>query len=326
MTILVTGCAGYIGSICSQLLLEADYAVVGIDNLSRGLRTNIPKGLEFYETCISDTSTITEILQKHQISAVLHFAAYIDVAESVREPNLYKNNNYLRTLAFIKTLREQGVSNFIFSSTAAVYGDPALGPSPQGGSLFETTSLNPINPYGYYKLEVEKYLAGLEDFNYIILRYFNVAGAYGDLGECHDPETHLIPLAIDAALGLRENFSIYGSDYPSPDGTAIRDYVHVVDLATAHIAALEALSDKTKSNQAYNLGYGRGFSVQEILNAIERVSARKIPRILAPRREGDPAILVASSDKARSAAIFQPKHDSIDKIIRDALDHRLKYR
>ena len=319
--ILVTGCAGYIGAICSLLLLEAGHEVIGVDNLSRGQSCNIPKGLKFYQSCVGDKSNIAKILEMHNVDAVLHFAAFIEVAESVKEPDLYKQNNYLNTINFIECLRDHAVNNFIFSSTAAVYGNPPATVTRLGEDL----ASEPINPYGFYKLEVEKYLATLVDFNYIVFRYFNVAGAYKDLGECHQPETHLIPLALDVALAKRDKFYLFGNDYPTPDSTAIRDYIHVQDLAQAHVNALMLLNDKSKSGQAYNLGYGHGFSVLEIVQAIERVSGLKIALEYAPRRAGDPAQLVADNTKALRAGLFKPANDSIDKIINDAFLHRLRY-
>ncbi len=332
-------------------MLEAGYKVAGIDNLSRGL--TIVNGINFYKGCISDSNLIQKIILENNIDTVMHFAAYIDVAESVREPELYRTNNYQKTITLIDTLKSQGVNNFIFSSTAAVYGNAGSDTqsdlsNPVLERLSEDTELKPINPYGFYKLEVEKYLASQENFNYIIYRYFNVAGAYGELGECHEPETHLIPRAIDSALGTahqealiesnqsiaqqnnKQTFCIYGNDYATPDGTAIRDYVHVVDLANAHIEALKVLQQNATNNkpatnlinQAYNLGYGKGFSVLEITNAIEKNTGLKVPVVYAPRRAGDPRKLVASCDKAIANGLFKPSHDSIDRIIKDAFIHR----
>lgn len=322
MAILVTGCFGYIGAICSKILLEQGYDVVGIDNLSRSRQRAELEGLTFYQSCIQD-DVIEEIVSKHKIDTVMHFAAFIEVAESVQKPELYYQNNYLKTKHFVDKLYELGVKQFIFSSTAAVYGAPI-----NNEPLREDSELKPINPYGENKLAVEKYLqekSASSDFKYIILRYFNVAGAYGELGEEHDPETHLIPIALDALLGQRQGFKIFGNDYDTPDGTAVRDYVHVVDLARAHIRALGLFQNKLGLNEAYNLGYKRGFSILEILNAIERVAGKSVAAEQADRRAGDPDALVADNSKALEIGLLQPEFDSIDKIIEDALAHRVKF-
>ena len=322
MAILVTGCFGYIGAICSKLLLEQGYEVVGIDNLSRSRQRAELEGMTFYQSCIQD-DVIEEIVTKHEIDTVMHFAAFIEVAESVEKPELYYENNYLKTKSFIDKLAELGVKQFVFSSTAAVYGMPA-GNEP----LREDRPLEPINPYGENKLAVEKYLqekSSRSDFKYIAFRYFNVAGAYGELGEEHDPETHLIPIALDALLGQRQGFKIFGSDYDTADGTAVRDYVHVVDLARSHINALALFQEERGLNEAYNLGYKHGFSILEILEAIERVAGKPVPAEQAERRAGDPDALVADNTKALEIGLLQPEFDSIDKIIEDALAHRVKF-
>jgi UDP-glucose 4-epimerase len=359
--ILVTGCAGYIGSIICQTLIQENHSVIGLDNLSTGFRENIPQAVKFYEGDITDTALLKEIKDSHpELNSVIHLAGFIEVAESVKNPEKYFDNNFHKAKLFLDSLEKLNFKNIIFSSTAAVYGIPqeygANGTVAEIGvpqqchtaCINEETTLAPINPYGSSKLEFEKAIQA-STLNYIIFRFFNVAGADGVLGECHQPETHLIPLLLDFALEKREDFSIYGNDYPTPDGTAIRDYIHVKDLAQAHLLALEALhvnlenenitkhtasllngmNRKNNSvpkfeniNQIYNLGYGQGFSVKEIVNITEKLINQKINYGLKPRRIGDPAYLVASPEKALRLLGFQPKFNSIETIIKDALEHR----
>jgi UDP-glucose 4-epimerase len=348
--ILVTGCAGYIGSIICQTLIQENHSVIGLDNLSTGFRENIPQAVKFYEGDIADTALLKGIKNSHpELNSVIHLAGFIEVAESVKNPEKYFDNNFHKAKSFLDSLEKLNFKNIIFSSTAAVYGIPQEYDSngtvaeigvPQQchtACINEDSVLAPINPYGSSKLEFEKAVQA-STLNYIIFRFFNVAGADGVLGECHEPETHLIPLLLDFALGKREDFSIYGNDYPTPDGTAIRDYIHVKDLAQAHLLALEALRAVTASepkatnstniqgsrniNQIYNLGYGQGFSVKEIVNITEKLINQKINYGLKPRRLGDPAYLVASPEKALRLLGFQPKFNSIETIIKDALEHR----
>ena len=359
MQILVTGCAGYIGSIICQTLIQENHSVIGLDNLSTGFRENIPQAVKFYEGDIADITLLEEIKDSHpELNSVIHLAGFIEVAESVKNPEKYFDNNFHKAKLFLDSLEKLNFKNIIFSSTAAVYGIPqeygANGTVAEIGvpqqchtaCINEGTVLAPINPYGSSKLEFEKAIQA-STLNYIIFRFFNVAGADEVLGECHEPETHLIPLLLDFALGKREDFSIYGNDYPTPDGTAIRDYIHVKDLAQAHLLALEALyinlqnenitehiASEPKAtnstniqgsrniNQIYNLGYGQGFSVKEIVNITEKLIDQKINYGLKPRRIGDPAYLVASPEKALRLLGFQPKFNSIETIIRDALEHR----
>lgn len=323
MAILVTGCAGYIGAIACKLLLEAGYQVIGIDDLSRSKPSHLVDGIEFYQACISDEKILETIVAKHNIEAVMHFAAFIEVAESVEKPGLYKENNYIKTTVLVDKLINLGIKNMIFSSTAAVYGLPIM-----DIALKEDSELMPINPYGENKLAVEKYLelkSQEEDFKYIALRYFNVAGAYGDIGEEHEPESHIIPIALDALLGHREIFKLFGTDYNTADGTAVRDYIHVVDLCKAHIAALDLFKSGKGINQAYNLGYNQGFSVLEIVRSIEKMAGQAIPLEYSNRRAGDPDRLVADNTKAIAAGFFKPERASIDRIIEDALEHRKKF-
>lgn len=349
--ILITGCAGYIGSIICQTLIQENHSVIGLDNLSTGFRTNIPQAVKFYEGDIADTTLLQEIKDSHpELNSVIHLAGFIEVAESVKNPEKYFDNNFHKAKLFLNCLEQLNFKNIIFSSTAAVYGIPqeydSINPL-NNGTINESTTLAPINPYGSSKLEFEKAIQ-TSTLNYIIFRFFNVAGADGVLGECHEPETHLIPLLLDFALGKREEFCIYGNDYPTPDGTAIRDYIHVKDLAQAHLLALEALCNNLQNenltehtasppnetnnrngvsrsqniNQIYNLGYGQGFSVKEIVNITEKLINQKINHGLKPRRLGDPAYLVASPEKALRLLGFQPKFNSIETIIKDALEHR----
>lgn len=348
--ILVTGCAGYIGSIICQTLIQENHSVIGLDNLSTGFHKNIPQAVKFHEGDIADTALLKEIKDSHpELNSVIHLAGFIEVAESVKNPEKYFDNNFHKAKLFLDCLEQLNFKNIIFSSTAAVYGIPqeydSINPL-NNGTINESTTLAPINPYGSSKLEFEKAVQA-STLNYIIFRFFNVAGADGVLGECHQPETHLIPLLLDFALGKREDFSIYGNDYPTPDGTAIRDYIHVKDLAQAHLLALEALCNNLQNenitehtasepnatnntnikgsrniNQIYNLGYGQGFSVKEIVSITEKLINQKINHGLKPRRLGDPAYLVASPEKALRLLGFEPKFNSIETIIKDALEHR----
>jgi UDP-glucose 4-epimerase len=342
--ILVTGCAGYIGSIICQTLIQENHSVIGLDNLSTGFRENIPQAVKFYEGDIADTALLKGIKNSHpELNSVIHLAGFIEVAESVKNPEKYFDNNFHKAKLFLDSLENLNFKNIIFSSTAAVYGIPqgydSINPL-NDGTINEDSVLAPINPYGSSKLEFEKAIQA-STLNYIIFRFFNVAGADGVLGECHQPETHLIPLLLDFALGMREDFSIYGNDYPTADSTAIRDYIHVKDLAQAHLLALRELNASTVTegvssrprndtniqrsqtiNQIYNLGYGQGFSVKEIVNFTEKLINRKINYGLKPRRLGDPAYLVASPEKALRLLGFQPKFNSIETIIKDALEHR----
>lgn len=329
MAILVTGCAGYIGSIASKILLEQGFEVVGLDNLSTGYEENIPQGVKFHKACISDQETLNTITKENNIDAVMHFAAYIEVGESVKKPEKYLENNFERSAELLKNLTNAGIQKLVYSSTAAVYGIPKEIPITEA-DLSNEEVLKPINPYGESKLKFEKLLRKTseeKDFSYIALRYFNVAGAYGELGECHNPETHLIPLVIDAALGKREDIKIFGTDYETPNGTAIRDYIHVLDLVNAHTLALEALSKKDPKiiNQAYNLGYGEGFSVKEVIDTVRRVSEVDFKVIESERREGDPPKLIAGSTKIKEKLNWEPKFNNLEQIVSDALTHRKNF-
>lgn len=314
MRVLVTGGAGYVGSITVRWLLRAGHEVVVYDNLSRGHAQAVPP-----ETLVvgelEDESKLAELLRERRIEAVLHFAALALVGESVQQPELYYRNNVVGSFHLLEAMRHAGVGRLVFSSTTATYGTPDQMP------IAETTPQNPINPYGFSKLVVERMLAdyaAAHGLAYAALRYFNAAGAAADgtLGEDHTPESHLIPLVLQVALGQRPAIQILGNDYPTPDGTCIRDYVHVEDLAEAHLAAL----DRLRPGQGIhaNLGTGRGYSVQEVIDACRKVTSHPIPTVLAPRRPGDPPILIADSRKAAEVLGWTPRYQTIESIVESA--------
>ena len=308
---LVTGGAGYIGSHAAKALSRAGYEVVVFDNLVAGHREAVRYG-ELVEGDITDVAAVRDALRRREIFAVMHFAAFLDVGESVREPARYYRNNLVGALSVLEAMVAEGVRLFVLSSTCATYGEPIETPIP------ETHPQRPINSYGETKLAVERALPHFErahGLHSVALRYFNAAGADPDgvLGEDHHPEIHVIPRAIDAALG-RDAFSIYGDDYPTPDGTCLRDYVHVADLASAHLLSLESLRAGGES-AAYNLGNGRPTSVREVVNAVERVTGRTVPVTPGPRRPGDPGVLFASSGKIRQALGWTPRYEDIDVIV-----------
>lgn len=316
--LLLSGCAGYIGSITATMLQEQGYKVIGIDNFSTGKKENIPKGIEFLECDIADSSKIKRALNGRNIDCVFHFAAFIDVAESMRNPQKYIENNFNKSENFLNTILELGINKFIYSSSAAVYGNSSV-----EGLLKENSPLKPINAYGQSKLDFEKTLEqkSSKDFSFINLRYFNVAGSYKNIYEDHEPETHLIPLCLEVAFGLRDAIKIYGTDYSTNDGTAIRDYVHIRDLAEAHLLAYNALRerDSNKINRAYNVGYGKGFSVKEIVDTVKLVTKKTFTVIETARREGDPACLVADIDDISSNLNYKPKFNKLELIIKDAI-------
>ncbi|MBE6508309.1 MAG: UDP-glucose 4-epimerase GalE [Methanobrevibacter sp.] len=311
--ILITGGAGYVGSHTNKLLNSEGYETVVVDNLCKGYESFVKWGnLENYDL---GSKSLREVFEKYDIDAVIHFAAFSSVEESIRMPQMYLKNNYRNTLNLLQIMREFGVDKFILSSTAAVYGNPEKIP------ITEDQDLKPINPYGHSKFITEKALereAEKGDFKYVSLRYFNAAGCDFDceIGELHDPETHLIPLILDAAIGKRESISIFGNDYDTPDGTCIRDYIHVNDLADAHIKAYEYLCDGNESN-VFNLGNGQGYSVLEIIEKCKEVTNTDFDVKIAERREGDPAILVADSSKIKNTLGWNPKYD-LDQIIESA--------
>ena len=316
MNILVTGGAGYIGSHAVRQLIAAGHTVVVLDNLSYGHRAALPDGVPFYHVDLKETDRIEEILRNHQIQAVMHFAALISVGESVQKPLLYYRNNTAGAMSLLEAMERTGVKRFVFSSTAATYGEPEETP------IYETTRQLPINPYGRSKLFVEQILRDIAaadpEFGFVAFRYFNVAGAVGDasIGEDHRPETHLIPLVLFAAMGKRENITVFGTDYPTPDGTCIRDYVHVDDLVAAHVLGIETLL--SGDARFYNLGIGRGYSVKEILDAAKNATGKEIPVVFGERREGDPARLFANSDRVQQELGWKPQHLDVEKIIASA--------
>lgn len=293
--ILVVGGAGYIGSHLVKELVKIERVIV-LDNLSTGHRWAVDEWAVFVEGNLGDEEVLERIFTKYPISAVLHFAAFSLVGESVKEPQKYYDNNVAATLTLLRMMMRHQVNKFIFSSTAATYGIPMV------DVITEETATNPINPYGRSKLMVEQILADFAvsyDLNYVVLRYFNAAGAYAtaEIGEDHSPETHLIPIILEHLLGEREQISVFGTDYPTTDGTCIRDYIHVTDLAKAHMAALDALLDGDIQTATYNLGNGKGYSVKEVIETCERVTGRTANVVYADRRAGDPAQLIASSAK-----------------------------
>lgn len=320
MKVLVTGGAGYIGSHFVRLLCERDFEVAVVDDLSAGHREAVPKQASFAQASVGDRSAIAGVLAAHRPDAVVHFAGLIQVGESVKQPDRYWAGNLGQTLALLDEVVRAGVRSFVFSSTAAVYGTPDQVPIP------EDHPRRPINAYGASKMAVEMALADYSrafGLRYAALRYFNAAGAHpsGELAEHHDPETHLIPLAIDAALGRRGPLALFGQDWPTPDGTCVRDYIHVQDLAEAHRIAIEQLHAGA-SSMTMNLGTGRGLSVREIIDAVERVSGRAVPFQVAPRRDGDPAELVARATRAQQLLGWKAKRSDADTMIDDALRSR----
>lgn len=314
--ILVVGGAGYIGSHAVKTLSRRGYGVVTLDNLVYGHREAVKWG-GFEHGDLGDRDRLRELFTQHAIAAVMHFAAFAYVGESVSDPAKYYANNVVNTIALLDTMREFGIDRFIFSSTCASYGEPRQIPIPEDHPQW------PINPYGWTKLMVERVLSdygrayGLSS---VAFRYFNAAGADpdGELGELHDPETHLVPLVIRAALGGAP-LNVFGTDYPTPDGTCIRDYIHVSDLADAHVLGLERLlANRQTGLQVYNLGNGTGYSVKQVIETVERVSGKVVPHHFGPRRAGDPAQLVGSAAKAVSELGWQPRHASLEQIVETA--------
>ncbi|MFF4604533.1 UDP-glucose 4-epimerase GalE [Streptomyces sp. NPDC001339] len=315
---LVTGGAGYVGSVVAQHLLEAGHTVTVLDNLSTGFRDGVPAGAEFIEGDIRtafDGERGAERAEWFDASydAVLHFAAFSQVGESVAKPEKYWDNNVGGTMALLAAMRSAGVRTLVFSSTAATYGEPVRTP------ITETDPTAPTSPYGASKLAVDHMISGeatAHGLAAVSLRYFNVAGAYGSCGERHDPESHLIPLVLQVAQGKREAISVYGDDYPTPDGTCVRDYIHVADLAEAHLLALDAAAPG--EHLICNLGNGNGFSVREVIETARKVTGHPIPEVAAPRRDGDPAVLVASARTAIDRLGWRPRRADLAGIVADA--------
>ncbi|MFD9717507.1 UDP-glucose 4-epimerase GalE [Streptomyces sp. NPDC059076] len=306
---LVTGGAGYIGSVVTHHLLSAGHEVTVLDNLSTGFRTAVPEGADFIEGDVREAADWLD----PAYAGVLHFAAFSQVGESVQHPEKYWENNTAGTMALLAAMRSHQVRTLVFSSTAAVYGEPARTP------VTETDPTTPTNPYGATKLAVDHMISGeaaAHGLAAVSLRYFNVAGAYRGFGERHDPESHLIPLVLGVALGTRASISVYGDDYPTPDGTCVRDYIHVADLAEAHLLALGAAAPG--EHLICNLGNGQGFSVREVIDAVREITGHPVPVVPAPRRPGDPAALVASATLARERLGWTPKRSDLTGIITDA--------
>lgn len=323
MKILVCGGAGYIGSHVVRELVERQYEVIVVDNFSTGHPGAVPENVPVIEGDIRDQILLKTVFTEHSIGCVMHFCANSLVGESMEQPIKYYHNNVYGTLCLLETMVECEVKNFVFSSTAAVYGEPEELP------ITEETAKNPTNPYGETKLTVEKMLKWMDTayrLKSMVFRYFNAAGAHptGEIGEDHDPETHLIPLILQTALGVREKISIFGEDYPTPDGSCVRDYIHVMDIASAHISGMEKLISGGASN-IYNLGNGLGFSVKEVIGKTKALTGREFKVEMAERRPGDPATLIASSEKARKELGWSPEHSDLDNIIKTAWKWHLNH-
>lgn len=316
--VLVTGGAGYIGSHAVLALMDAGHPVSVIDNLTTGHRWAVPEGVAFYQGDIADQALLDEIVRAQGIAAIMHFAGSIVVPESVSDPLKYYENNTVRTRALIASAVRNELKHFIFSSTAATYGIPEVVP------VAETAPTVPINPYGWSKLMSERMLADVcsaHAMNAGVLRYFNVAGAdpHGRSGQSFAGATHIIKVAVEAALGKREGVSVFGTDFDTPDGTGVRDYIHVSDLAQAHVVALGALEAEPTRSFTYNCGYSRGFSVLEVLDTVDRVAGTKVSRTMGPRRAGDPASLVADNRAIVESLSWQPRHAELATIVEHAL-------
>ncbi len=321
MEILVTGGAGYIGGTVTRLLLKSGHKVTVYDNLRNKDASVVAKGATLVHGDLADAVLLERVMTETHFDGVMHFAALIEAGESMQKPEIYFRNNTASTLTLLETMLKTGHDRLVFSSTAACYGEPKSAP------IYEDAALKPTNAYGESKLLVEQMLRWfnqIHGFRYASLRYFNVAGAIEGYGEKHEPESHLIPLVLDTAMGRRASIRIYGNDYPTPDGTCIRDYIHVSDLADAHLLALKALERETKL--IYNIGNGKGFSVREVIDSVARVTGRPINVEDFPRRPGDPAVLVASSEKIMRELSWTPKFTELDQIIASAWEwHQAVY-
>jgi UDP-glucose 4-epimerase len=322
LKILITGGAGYIGGTVAQILVSSGHSVLVYDSLVHSRSSMVPDGVTFIEGEVADGKRLEQVLEDLSIEGVMHFAALIEAGDSMRKPEVYFQNNTCATLKLLEVLIRKRGCRLVFSSTAAVYGEPERIP------IIEEAALKPTNPYGESKLLVEQMLSWMNRIHglrYATLRYFNVAGAIPGRGEAHEPETHLIPLILDVALGQRSSIKIYGQDYPTPDGTCIRDFIHVEDLADAHLLAFNALEKHDRL--IYNLGNGKGFSVREVVEAARRVTGHAIPIEELPRRPGDPAVLVASSEKISRELGWKPRYSQLDAIIASAWEwHQVRYR
>lgn len=321
MKVLITGGAGYIGGTVSRLLLSRGNEVTIFDNFCHSKRSAVAPGSELVEGDLADRAVLEHTLTQGQFDGVMHFAALIEAGESMKLPEVYFRNNTAGTLSLLEAMLATGHKRLVFSSTAACYGEPETTP------ILESAKLQPTNPYGESKLLVEQMLAWMNrahDLRYASLRYFNVAGAIEGYGEAHEPESHLIPLILDVALGKRASIKIFGRDYPTKDGTCVRDYIHVRDLAEAHLLALDGLS--RESRLIYNIGNGQGFTVLEVIESVRRVTGKAIAVVEEARRPGDPAVLVASSEKIKAELGWKPQFPELDAIIASAWEwHQRRY-
>jgi UDP-glucose 4-epimerase len=316
MQVLVTGGAGYIGSIVNEELLRAGHTVIVYDSLYKGHADAVPPGTPLVRADLMDREALTGALRQYGIEAVVHMAADALVGESMMDPAKYYRNNLAVGIALLECMRTCGARRIVFSSTAAVYGEPAKQP------IEETDPVGPVNPYGETKLAFERALywySSAYDLRYVALRYFNAAGASARFGECHSPESHLIPLVLQTAIGKRDSLDVYGNDYPTRDGTCLRDYIHVTDLAVAHVLALESMNSSNIPGRVFNLGCGgKGYTVREVVDTARVITGRDIPVHMSPRRPGDPAMLVASSARIRKDLGWVPKYQELSKIIGSA--------
>lgn len=313
MKVLVTGGAGYIGGTVSRLLLERGHEVTIFDNLCHSKRSAVAEGARFVHGELANQPHVEQTLTEGKFDGVMHFAALIEAGESMQKPEIFFRNNTATTLTLLEAMLKVGPRRLVFSSTAACYGEPETTP------ILEDAPLKPTNPYGESKLLVEhmlRWLNQIHGLHYASLRYFNVAGAIPGYGEAHEPESHLIPLILDVALGRRASIKIFGEDYPTKDGTCVRDYIHVEDLAEAHLLALHALEGTSK--MIYNIGNGQGFTVREVIESVRRVTGRPITVVEDPRRPGDPAVLVASSEKIKAELGWAPRFADLDTIVKSA--------
>jgi UDP-glucose 4-epimerase len=313
MNVLITGGAGYIGGTVSRILLAAGHQVTIYDNFCHSRKSAVPQGAMLVEGALADRPLLEATLSQGRFDGVMHFAALIEAGESMKVPEIYFRNNTAGTLSLLEAMQATGHNKIVFSSTAACYGEPERTP------ILEDARLAPTNPYGESKLLSEymmRWMNTSHGLRFAALRYFNVAGAIEGYGENHEPESHLIPLILDVALGRRQSIKIFGQDYPTPDGTCIRDYIHVADLADAHLLALQSLD--TRPYAVYNIGNGQGFTVLEVIESVRRVTGHPIPVVLEPRRPGDPAVLVASSEAIQRDLGWAPRFAKLDDIIASA--------
>jgi UDP-glucose 4-epimerase len=320
MNVLVTGAAGYVGSVCAEVLVERGHRVIALDSLVEGHRAAVPPECEFHQCDLLDTDRLGHLIHTSKTDAVMHFAAESLVEKSVREPSEFFRVNVAGGIILLNAMVRNNVKQFVFSSSAAVYGEPEQIP------IVEDCPKSPINPYGQTKLVFENILANYANYTgikHVSLRYFNAAGASRDRGEAHRTESHLIPRVLEVAMGQREFFEIRGEDYSTPDGTCVRDYVHILDIADVHLLALQTL-DRV-SGEAFNVGNSRGHSVREVLETSRRVTGRPIPARSAPRRPGDPSTLIASGEKIRRMLEWEPRYSTLESIIQSAWDWKLRH-